>query len=66
MEKDREPKSTRRRDFLKFAGLGTVAGAAAATAGAPEPAAAAEATEGKRLGYRETEHVKKFYRLARY
>lgn len=65
MEKNQDLKSTRRRDFLKLAGLGTVAGAAAAKAGAPDPAEAA-AADGKARGYRETEHVKKYYSLARF
>ena len=64
MEKNQDLKSTRRRDFLKLAGLGTVAGAAAAKAGAPDPAEAA--ADGKARGYRETEHVKKYYSLARF
>lgn len=66
MEKNRELKSARRRDFLKLAGLGTVAGAAAAKAGAPRPAEATVAADGKVPGYRETEHVKKYYSLARF
>ena len=61
---DQDLQSTRRRDFLKLAGLGTVAGAAA-VAGAPEIAEAAAAGEVK-PGYHETEHVKRFYSLARF
>ncbi len=65
MIKDQEPKSTKRRDFLKLAGLGTLAGAAAA-AGTPRDAAAATADKTQAAGYRETAHVKKFYSLARF
>lgn len=53
-----------RRDLLKFAGLGGVAGAAAltATAGKKEAAAA----EDVRSGYRETKHVRTYYDLAKF
>ncbi|WP_119461920.1 twin-arginine translocation signal domain-containing protein [Rhodospirillaceae bacterium SYSU D60014] len=64
MKKDKDLQSTPRRDFLKLAGLGTVAGAAA-VAGAPEAAEAAAPEEAK-PGYQETEHVKRFYSLARF
>ncbi|ESR24582.1 twin-arginine translocation signal domain-containing protein [Lutibaculum baratangense] len=53
-----------RRDFLKLATLGTAAGAVIAASGdavaedARDAAAAAD--------YRETEHVRTFYRLARF
>ena len=54
-----------RRDFLKLAGVGAVAGGAAVLGGPKKAdAAAAEAPSGR--GYRETEHVKKFYRSARF
>ena len=65
MKKDQEPTSTKRRDFLKVAGLGTLAGAAAA-AGGPRVAKAATADRTAAAGYRETAHVKKFYSLARF
>jgi len=55
---------TGRRDFLKLAGLGTLAGGAAlATTG--EKAEAAETGE-KGAGYRETDHVRTYYKLARF
>jgi hypothetical protein len=63
MTKEQEGKAARRRDFLKLAGLGTLGGAAAATAAAVG-AAPVEAAEPK--GYRETAHVKKVYELARF
>ena len=54
-----------RRDFLKLAGIGAVAGGAAALGGTKKAeAAAADAPAGR--GYRETEHVKKFYSLSRF
>jgi anaerobic selenocysteine-containing dehydrogenase len=54
-----------RRDFLKLAGVGALAGGAAAL-GAPKKAKAdADETPSGR-GYRETDHVRKFYRTARF
>ncbi len=57
-----------RRDFFRKAGLGAgVAGAAAVGLSASRGEAAAPdkgATKG--VGYRETEHVKKFYELAKF
>ena len=58
-----QPESTRRREFLKTAGLGAGAAAVATTgvagaAKATEPLAQAE-------GYRETAHVKRYYDLAK-
>jgi hypothetical protein len=64
MTKEQEGKAPRRRDFLKLAGLGTLGGAAAATATAMG-AAPAEAAE-RETGYRETAHVQKVYELARF
>lgn len=65
MSKDQKKTPAGRRDFLKLACLGAVAGAAAATAGAPKAEAkTAERPDGK--GYRETAHVKKFYETARF
>ncbi|MEF2549778.1 twin-arginine translocation signal domain-containing protein [Aurantimonas sp. A2-1-M11] len=54
-----------RRAFLKFAGLGSVAGGAALVTGAP---AEAEMTDQDTAGagYRETDHVKTFYKTARF
>ena len=63
-KKDKVSKSERR-DFLKLAGLGAVAGGAAALGRAKKAEAAApDAAPGR--GYRETEHVKKVYRSARF
>ncbi|GHE02492.1 formate dehydrogenase [Defluviimonas sp. 20V17] len=59
-----------RRSFLRFAGLGALAGSAALAAGAtPEVAEATEAaaTSGAdAAGYRETAHVKTYYAAARF
>lgn len=54
-----------RRDFLKLAGLGAVAGTAVLT-GATSTAKAEEPTARKGAGYRVTEHVQKVYDLARF
>ncbi len=52
-----------RRDFLKLAALGTIAsGAAIAPVGNVE---AAEASPNS-AGYQETEHVKEYYKTARF
>ena len=53
-----------RRDFLKLAGVAAVTGGTALAAGGSE----AEAAEVKSEGglYRETEHVKTYYKLARF
>jgi hypothetical protein len=60
---DRLPRErTKRRDFLKLAGLAPVAGAALAVTGAPAKAAP---TIEKTDGYRKTEHIRKYYETAR-
>ena len=53
-----------RRDFLKMASLGTVAGGAAIAAAGTAQAASLE--EEERSGYRETPHVKTYYDLAKF
>lgn len=59
-------KAVDRRGFLKSIGGASVATAAVAV-GAPAPAVAAESDDEKRKArYRETEHVKAFYRTNRY
>jgi len=64
MKKDQEATTTKRRDFLRFASVGAVSGAAAAVVGAPAAEAKVESeTAG---GYRETAHVKQVYDLARF
>ena len=56
---------TSRRGFLKFAGLGTVAGGAALVTGAATETAEAAVTP-KGSGYQESDHVKTFYDTARF
>jgi hypothetical protein len=54
-----------RREFFKKAGLG--AGAAAVAVAAPQAGAVeAVATPTKGAGYTETDHVRKYYELARF
>lgn len=61
-------KSSKRRDFLKLAGLGAgVAGAAAVGFGTPKAKAVVDKPGGQpEAGYRESEQVKTYYRLARF
>ena len=54
--------AAKRRDFLKLAGLAPIAGAAALAPGKPAKAAEPAAAKG---GYRETEHIRKYYETAR-
>ena len=62
---DKDAKILPRREFLKVTGLtGAAAGAAVALSGTNAEAAVAEA--GEVSGYQETEHVMKYYELARF
>lgn len=56
---------TNRRGFLKLASLGSVAAAGAAIVSADD-AEAQPATDAPTGGYRETDHVKTYYDLARF
>ena len=56
---------TDRRSFLKLAGVGVVAGGAAIAA-SPQKADAKDGVAGGNSNYRETEHVKRYYELARF
>lgn len=65
-QSDKTAAKADRRSFLKLAGAGVVgSGAALASTVAPADAAssAPEAGEG---GYRETDHVKRYYELAKF
>lgn len=64
--KQQDRKQVDRRGFMKLAGLG--AGAAGATMGLalPKAEAATPAPATEHAGYRETEHVKTYYRMARF
>jgi hypothetical protein len=62
MQKSDDKPVADRRSFLKLAGAGVVTGGAALADG--KPAEAAEAKPARPL-YRETEHVKRYYELAR-
>ena len=66
MSSDQDGKTAPRRQFLKLASLGAVAGTVAAAAGASDREAAAAAPEPTGEGYRETAHVKRVYELARF
>jgi hypothetical protein len=65
MQKSDDKPLADRRSFLKLASAGVVTGGAALAG--DKPAEAGEAAEGKpaRALYRETEHVKRYYDLAR-
>ena len=54
-----------RREFLKLAGIGAATGGAALALG-QESAEAKDASSETSAGYRETEHVKTYYELARF
>lgn len=60
-----EPSRMGRRAFLKTASLGVAASAGAAVIGGEEAVAAA-APDKKTGGYRETDHVRRVYALARF
>jgi hypothetical protein len=61
----KEKQQVARRDLLKIAGLGGVAGAAAIATSAGKAEAAAE-MDVKSSGYRETAHVRTYYDLAKF
>lgn len=65
MKNTKEARKVARRDLLKLAGLGGVAGAAA-IAGSGGTAEAALDSGRKTTGYRETEHVRTYYDLAKF
>jgi len=63
MSNKTEKGATGRRDFLKLAGLGTLASGATLVSG---QASATEAPQEGASGYRETDHVKRVYETARF
>lgn len=65
MKNTKETRNVARRDLLKLAGLGGVAGAAAIAASGGTAEAGVPA-ERKSAGYRETEHVRTYYDLAKF
>jgi hypothetical protein len=66
MEREQQAKPAGRRNFLKLASVGAVAGTVAAAAGGRAREAEAAEPEARAKGYRETDHVRKFYELARF
>lgn len=67
MPSKKKPKAFPRRDFLKAVGLASGAfGAAAVSLSAESAKAGAADNDRKASGYRETEHVRTYYRLARF
>lgn len=65
MTDNKTPKSPTRREFFKTAGLGAAAGVAAGHVSEPAPAQAADAAP-QSQGYRETDHVKRYYELSKF
>lgn len=65
MKAKTEDVTTDRRGFLKFAGLGTVAGGAALVAGGESQAVELAEPVGD-AGYRETDHIKAYYASTRF
>ncbi len=65
MKRDKDKREVGRRDVLRLAGLGGVAGAAA-VAGSVSKTEAAEESTRTGSSYRETEHVLKYYELAKF
>lgn len=66
---DKTKKALGRRAFMRSATLGAAAGATAVGAAVVQPRKAEAATplpSGDGRGYRETDHVKTYYKLARY
>jgi len=66
MSTKKEATARTRRDFFKLAGLGAGALVAAGTTSTVAKAAVGGGSERRGTGYRETEHVKKAYELARF
>lgn len=65
-ESNNDSKRLARRDFFRKAGAGTLGIAAAGFAVGVGPATAASAAAPAHSGYRETDHVRRVYELARF
>ena len=65
MSKEKKAAKSGRRNFLRLAGMGTLASAAALASGTGKTEAAQPAQAGMG-GYKETAHVKKAYELSRF
>ncbi len=65
MSANSKDKAVGRRDFLKLSGVAAAAGGAALV-NSEGDAEASEAKEVSSSGYRETDHVKTYYKLARF
>lgn len=66
MQAKTDAKGVDRRGFMRSIGGASVAGAAVAVGAAPPAEAAESDADKKKTRYRETEHVKAFYRTNRY
>ncbi len=68
MKVEKQQERISRRGFLRAAGLGAgaAAGAAVAAIGSDARSATSEAKHRPAAGYRETEHVRRAYELARF
>ena len=66
MDKSKSTGNKTRREFLKGAGVASVAGGAAVAATATDSAKAKSTEKSNSVGYRETEHVKTYYELTRF
>ncbi len=67
MTNKKDAKTLHRRDFLKTAGLtaGAAGVAAVAVSGSPAKASSAQEINKESSGYRETDHVRTYYKTAR-
>jgi hypothetical protein len=67
MSEKSETKGVARREFLRDVGVGSAAGVAAVAIGSgPAVAKPESADERKKARYRETDHVKTYYKTNRY
>ncbi len=67
MNNETEKKAVDRRSFFRgLGGAAAVAGAAVATSGAIAPAEAQTQDQRRKARYRDSEHVRNFYRTNRY